>query len=234
MTKSSEKYDYNSSFPTILRALMEERKVTQQKIAEICSVKPQSVSQWRNGETRPDILSLAKIAKHFGVSTDYLLGLTDVKTTDTATKELCGTLGLSENAVSLLQNKIPLYFDFPEISDSQLYVAQTVATLNALISDHIEYLTNANNRNTEEKLSLLQLLGAYLEHVDLKGELIVGNENNQSFTISESGNITILQIISPSSLYADMQPIKELLITQDINKIIAFLQEKNIKGVSRK
>ena len=234
MTKSSEKYDYNSSFPTILRALMEERKVTQQKIAEICSVKPQSVSQWRNGETRPDILSLAKIAKHFGVSTDYLLGLTDVKTTDTATKELCGTLGLSENAVSLLQNKIPLYFDFPEISDSQLYVAQTVATLNALISDHIEYLTNANNRNTEEKHSLLQLLGAYLEHVDLKGELIVGNENHQSFTISESGNITILQIISPSSLYADMQPIKELLITQDINKIIAFLQEKNIKGVSRK
>ena len=102
MTKTSEKYCYDSTFPTRFRNLLDFNKVTQQKMAEICSVKPQSVSQWRNGETRPDILSLTKIAQHFNVSTDYLLGLTDVKSTVKATKELCSTLGLSEEAIKIL------------------------------------------------------------------------------------------------------------------------------------
>ena len=76
-----KKHEYNkdSTFPYRLRGLMEDRKVTQNKIAEVCNVTRQSVSQWQNGETRPDILALRKIAEYFNVSTDYLLGLTDVK-----------------------------------------------------------------------------------------------------------------------------------------------------------
>ena len=66
------------AFTQRLRALMKENNVTQRKIAEICSVKAQSVSQWYNGDTQPDIASLVKIAKFFNVTTDYLLGLTDI------------------------------------------------------------------------------------------------------------------------------------------------------------
>lgn len=58
---------------------MSKQKVTQKVIADVCGVQRQSVSCWMNGETRPDILSLAKIAKYFNLSTDYLLGLTDIK-----------------------------------------------------------------------------------------------------------------------------------------------------------
>jgi transcriptional regulator with XRE-family HTH domain len=102
MKNASEKYGYDSCFPTRFRKLMELNKVSQKAMAELCGVQRQSISLWYNGDTRPDIVSLGKIAQYFGVSTDYLLGLTDYKTTDKATQELCNTLGLSEEAIKIL------------------------------------------------------------------------------------------------------------------------------------
>lgn len=102
MNKANETYDFLSPFPRRFSALMLAQNVTQKTIAEVCGVRRQSVSEWMNGNTRPDILSLIEIAKYFNVSTDYLLGLTDYKTNDKATRELCSTLGLSEEAVKIL------------------------------------------------------------------------------------------------------------------------------------
>lgn len=104
MTKSRKMYDYESEFPKRFRALMERTHTSQEKLAEICSVTRQAISQWMNGITRPDILYLVKISEHFNVSTDYLLGLTNIKTTDKATKELCGTLGLDEETIKILSS----------------------------------------------------------------------------------------------------------------------------------
>lgn len=108
MKKPSEQ---NSTFPTRFRELMDQTHTTQEKLSQICDVTRQAISQWRNGITRPDLLYLTKIAKYFSVSTDYLLGLTDVKTTDTATKELCSTLGLSEEAIKILRGNDKLKRD---------------------------------------------------------------------------------------------------------------------------
>ncbi len=104
MAKSRKMYDYESKFPKRFRALMERTHTSQEKLAEICSVTRQAISQWMNGITRPDILYLVKISEYFNVSTDYLLGLTDIKTKDKATKDLCGTLGLSEDTIKMLSS----------------------------------------------------------------------------------------------------------------------------------
>lgn len=42
----------------------------------------QTISNWQTGESVPDIIKLADIAQYFGVSTDYLLGLSDTKSPD--------------------------------------------------------------------------------------------------------------------------------------------------------
>lgn len=97
-------YNYDSDFPRILRGLMEERGTTQDALAKICGVKRQSIAQWKDGNTRPDIVSLRKISEFYEVTTDYLLGLTPNPTTDKATKELCETLGLSDIAIHFLQD----------------------------------------------------------------------------------------------------------------------------------
>ena len=78
-TRGRKKKDIgsNSPFATRLRELLEERKITQPVLAEAIGVSRQSVGQWKDGKTVPDILDLQKIAHYFGVSTDYLLCQTD-------------------------------------------------------------------------------------------------------------------------------------------------------------
>lgn len=104
MKKASDKdsYGYDSTFPTLLRELLESSNVTQEALAKHCGVQRQSIAQWKDGNTKPDIMSLKKIAEFFDVSTDYLLGLTPNATTDTELNAVCEYTGLSENAVNSL------------------------------------------------------------------------------------------------------------------------------------
>lgn len=62
----------------------------------------QTISNWQTGESVPDIIKLAVIAQYFGVSTDYLLGLSDTKSPDAGAKAAVEYTGLSEEAVERL------------------------------------------------------------------------------------------------------------------------------------
>ena len=100
MRKASKTdYGYNSTFPCRLRKIMDDNKTTQATLANECGVERQSVAQWRDGNTRPDILSLKKIAEFYNVSTDYLLGLSNAPTRDIELKAICEYTGLSQNAI---------------------------------------------------------------------------------------------------------------------------------------
>lgn len=62
-----------------IRQLREKSGLKQLDLANAMQVTPQSVSKWERGENYPDITVLLKMAKIFGVTTDYLLGVTDEK-----------------------------------------------------------------------------------------------------------------------------------------------------------
>lgn len=59
-----------------------------------------SLSKYQNDSGEAGIIKLAKLAKYFKVSTDYLLGLTEVKTPNTEIQAVSNMLGLSEEAVN--------------------------------------------------------------------------------------------------------------------------------------
>ena len=67
---------YNASFPSALRRLLQERGETQGDIAAATGKTRQTVSQYYNGISEPSYDTLVKIADHFDVSLDYLLGRT--------------------------------------------------------------------------------------------------------------------------------------------------------------
>lgn len=46
--------------------------------------------------------AVAKLARHYGVSADYLMGLSEVKTPDINIRAMCDILGLSEQTISTL------------------------------------------------------------------------------------------------------------------------------------
>lgn len=163
MRKASKTdYGYDSTFPKKLRDIMDSTKTTQAALAAVCGVERQSVAQWRDGNTRPDILSLEKIARYFNVSTDYLLGIKDGTTHDIT--ELMDSLGLSERVISFLQtNKNPIYNE----------------CIDALVKDH----QKSKDEDSILPTSLLDLLSAFFREASKEEDITISCRN---------GNITLV------------------------------------------
>jgi len=68
---------YNMKLPDRLRDLFRKTNYTQDQLAEKLGVKRQSISYYCDGSSKPDWEKLGIIAKFFGVSSDYLIGITD-------------------------------------------------------------------------------------------------------------------------------------------------------------
>ena len=66
-------------FAERLKSLRKEQNLTQQKIAEKLNISRGSYAQWEAQRTQPSSKSLETLADFFDVSTDYLLGNTDIK-----------------------------------------------------------------------------------------------------------------------------------------------------------
>jgi len=90
----------NDPFPTRLRKLMEKRGENQKALALELGVKQQTISYYRNGQSLPDATNLIKIARHYNVTVDYLLDLTDVMTPEIMLRSVCEYTGLSEGAIT--------------------------------------------------------------------------------------------------------------------------------------
>lgn len=68
---------YMSKFSERLRELRISRDLKQSELAESLSVDQRTISNWERGVNEPDYDVLIKLAKYFGETTDYLLGLVD-------------------------------------------------------------------------------------------------------------------------------------------------------------
>ena len=64
-------------FSKRLRELREDKNLSMQELAVIINVSNAAISNWENEINEPKISYLAALAKYFGVSADYLLGLDD-------------------------------------------------------------------------------------------------------------------------------------------------------------
>ncbi|MBD5149641.1 MAG: helix-turn-helix transcriptional regulator [Oscillibacter sp.] len=101
MTRKKAASFTTSKFSERLKQILIETNTTHQELADILGVQRQTVSLYVNGQIRPDIDTLAIIGDHYGVTADWLLGLTeDRKKHPTATDEL----GLSENSIHKIRN----------------------------------------------------------------------------------------------------------------------------------
>ncbi len=92
---------YNADFPSNLRNLLREKKVTQQELAEAIGKSRPVVGLYANGVASPDIETLVKIARYFSVSTDYLLGRSKYERPETSNLSV-EDVGLSEKATKRL------------------------------------------------------------------------------------------------------------------------------------
>lgn len=98
----------NSNFQTDLfitrfAELKESAGETNKDLQEIFGLSLSAVINYQTGKRTPDIAFLHKLAEHYHVSADYLLGLSDVKSTEQDMKIACEVTGLSEETIKALQ-----------------------------------------------------------------------------------------------------------------------------------
>jgi transcriptional regulator with XRE-family HTH domain len=94
--------NYNLPFPTRFRELLSERDINQQEIADFIGVKRQTVAQWKDGKTVPDIYNFQKLIEFFDIPYEYLLGDTDSRVKENI--DIANALGLSDEAIETLKN----------------------------------------------------------------------------------------------------------------------------------
>ena len=63
-----------------LKELRKDSGKTQAQIAEFLNIKQNTYSQYENGQREIPLNMLILLAKHYEVSVDYILGLTEIET----------------------------------------------------------------------------------------------------------------------------------------------------------
>ena len=101
-------------FATRLRNVMEERGTNQTKLSALILEKQgqvmqrQTISQYMNGQSKPDTERLTLLCRALGVSADYLLGISDHETQDVGLQTALKYTDLSARAVHCLYRGIAL------------------------------------------------------------------------------------------------------------------------------
>lgn len=75
-------------FADRLRASREEADISRKELALKTGISYEALSKYETGEREPDFETLCKIAKFFEVSTDFLLGNSNIKAPDDILKGL--------------------------------------------------------------------------------------------------------------------------------------------------
>lgn len=60
-----------------INSLLTERNLTAKEVEISAGLSNSSISQWRKGKGKPSLDAIIKLSGYFGVTSDYLLGLTD-------------------------------------------------------------------------------------------------------------------------------------------------------------
>ena len=73
--KEKRKQEDQINIGILIRELRKEKNLTQAQLAQLLSTTQDTISLWELGKSLPDIVTVIKLSKIFGVSSVYLLNL---------------------------------------------------------------------------------------------------------------------------------------------------------------
>lgn len=101
-----QKSEHDGRFPILKQRLIElQGNKTHEEFAQEIGITRQTMGFYLRGERIPDSETLAQICTRRNVSADWLLGLSDVRSTDTQIRDICDYTGLSERTISVLHSE---------------------------------------------------------------------------------------------------------------------------------
>ena len=96
-----KKHEQQPCYLIEIGKLMDREKHSQADLGSLIGVSRDRVNNWLQDTAPLDVDNLVKIAKLYSVSTDYLLGLSEIKTHDPELRAVCEYSNLSEKVIAL-------------------------------------------------------------------------------------------------------------------------------------
>ncbi len=177
-----------------LRRLIDETGLARQAIADEMGCDVSTVTKHYNGTRNLTIDFIAMYARYFNVSSDYLLGLSEVRTVSPDTAMICRVTGLDDKAVQTLSEiNEPTSFESPK---------KIIKTLNYLIGE-LNYREQENGFSCNGQSVLLRLADylmnrgeeAQVVHV-LSNGMIFDDIAKAEKVIPHGGNISIKTMLA--------------------------------------
>lgn len=167
-------------FAERLRQLRLRRSESLHTTAEAVGVTAQSLSLYEKGQRTINIDLLKRLAEYFGVSADYLIGLSDTAALDTDMKAVCEYTGLNEKTVSKIKS-----------IESEFSFKHKYSHLNGFVKSEID----GNIMNYHFDVSPLQILNDFIcseEYIALMYNLYIA-ATCQSYDFSESEDNNLIE-----------------------------------------
>ena len=144
--EEKEKANAMYVFALRLNEEFEKQNINPEEFCQKNYIAMSTFSNYRNGKRIPPIDTLAIIAKELNCSTDYLLGFTDVKSTDQNYKTVHEITGLSDEAITFLKEHKNMDYELYKDRDV-VYKYKHIETLNYLLKNekYTRFLTNLGN-----------------------------------------------------------------------------------------
>lgn len=177
--------------------LKKESGETNKDLQDVFGLSLSALINYQTGKRIPDIAFLHKLSQHFGVSADYLLGLSDVKSTEQDMKTACAVTGLSEDALERIHeftkpelrnffNAIVCTEEFTDILNCFLDYLQTYEPDKILqnASRNID-----NDMSREKVIELLQYWTENGESLRKLGLYVVDEKMQREFILHDISNL---------------------------------------------
>lgn len=210
------------TFSQILRNLRREKDITQKELGEAIGKSNRVISYYENEQSDsnlPDSETLSKIAKFFGVSVDYLLGIADQRSTakmelvqkliDLTTSKIIDWEHITTRTAIPFRNQYFIYqktytYLDPDFGERRMLIYDETSlgkafTVEVLEKSYLMYQVNTNNDHTLPNNIVLYL------------SIFTGPNEDDILTISNNETGNLLQ---------DLFEIVDNLVNNNENKII--------------
>ena len=216
--------EYKEQFSKRLVQLREKRGITQQELADKLEITRQSLSLYEKAERTINIELLAKIADFFNVSTDYLMGRTDVSSMNKDIQVACDVTGLSEDLVlelAKLKGVAKYEYGFELFSNLLLYkssgwsyssylellLSNLTSCLNAKLK--VRHRTESNKPCTDEQKNEYRLAVNVLKKYNMETSSIVEHSLMAKWFLCKNFEHAVETVINFKLLDFEPNPIKD-------------------------
>lgn len=156
--KYSSETNKNALFPYQLRELRKKAGVSQDKMAQSLGLSKSTLGLYETGDTLPDARTLRDIAVFFNVSTDYLVGLSSIPSTNNDTRDICEKTGLSEHTVSRLMQD-DKRGRWAEVIDQLVLHPGVLDALHAYLFFDVDYFATVEDGKASDDHRKVMVLG---------------------------------------------------------------------------